>query len=232
MKRATVYILLFVFLIIAACFGTEEAAPTPTPVPPKPTEPEVYYSLVVSADPPEGGIVAPTTEKVLAGTVVQVQAKPVPGYEFTGWSGAVSLSDPSLDITMDEDKILTAHFTRLATNTPVPPTATPTPKHTPTPEATEAPGVCSLTEWCNDHVGCESFQVQNQSSFAIGIYLRHDDSSVSCEYYVPPKGNLQIMLRPGRYYYIFTTCGGKYVYEGYHPLSSNWRWVQKAKFCK
>jgi hypothetical protein len=224
-------ILMMCILFGTSCGGQEAAEPTL--VPPTPTEPEIYYSLIVDADPSEGGIALPAAEEVLAGDVVQVEAKPAVGYEFTGWSGAVSLSSPSLSLTMDGDKYLTAHFNKLATNTPLPPTITPTPKHTPTPEVeptSEDPYL--LTDWCLEHVGCEKFEVRNQSPYAIGIFLRHEDSGAAKDFYVPPKGNVQITLRPGRYYYIFTTCGGKYVYEGYHHLSAKWIWLQKEKFCK
>ena len=227
MRKVLIIIFILTAAFLTACNG---AAPEATPVPPTATEePEVYYTIIVKADPSQGGIVVPTKEEVLEGTMIQVQAKPAPGYEFAGWSGDIALSSPEVSLTMDSDKLLTAHFESLATDTPLPPTVTPTPKHSPTPED---PGVCSLTQWCNDHVGCETFQVKNQSPFAIGIYLRHEESSISCEYYTPPKGNLQIVLRPGRYYYIFTTCNGKYVYDGYHHLSGKWYWLQKEKFCK
>ena len=227
MKRSYMFSLILSILVCTACNG---AAPEATPVPPTATEePEVYYTIIVKADPPRGGAVAPTREEVLEGTLIQVQAKAAPGYEFSGWSGDLALSSAEVSLTMDSDKLLTAHFNQLATDTPLPPTVTPTPEHSPTPED---PGVCTLTKWCNEHVGCEYFEVKNQANSAIGIYLRHEDSGVSCDYYVPPKGNLQINLRPGRYYYIFTTCKGKYVYEGYHHLSKKWYWIQKERHCK
>ena len=229
MKRVHMCILILIMLAATACGGAE-ATPEPTPIPTT-EEPEVYYTIIVKADPTKGGAVAPSRDEVLAGTMIQVQAVAAPGFVFTGWSGDISLSSPEVSLTMDSDKLLTAHFNQLATDTPLPPTVTPTPQHSPTPEE-EEDGVCSLTKWCQEHVGCENFEVRNQSPFAIGIYLRHEDTNISCEYYVSPKGNLQITLRPGRYYYIFTTCNGKYVYEGYHHLSAKWIWLQKEKFCK
>ncbi len=228
MKRSKLLIWMMIALT-AACSGVK-STPEPTPIPPTEKPAEIYYSLTVFADPPGGGAVAPVEESLLSGMVVHVQAKAAPGYEFAGWSGAVSLTTTSFSLTMDGDKELTAHFTPLPTSTPLPPTLTATPEPTPTPEATE-PGTCSLTQWCNDHVGCEAFEVKNQSNFAIGIFLKYTDTGDSCNYYVPPKGNLQIALRPGRYYYYFTTCGGAKVFEGYHHLSARWYWITKAQDC-
>ena len=232
MKKSYLYIMLGMIFIVTACTG---AAPEATPIPPTATEKpiEVLYTLKVSADPAEGGAVAPSEDQLPAGTKVQIQAKPAPGYKFEVWSGSDSSTSPDMTVTMDKDKTLTAHFSKLATNTPMPPTITPTPEHSPTPEVEPtSDNPYLLTDWCLEHVGCEKFTVKNQSTFAIGIYLRHEDSGAAKDFYCPPKGNIQITLPPGRYYYIFTTCNGGSVYDGYHHLSGKWYWLQKEKFCK
>ncbi len=231
MKRVYFYILIGMMLVITACSG---AAPEVTPIPPTETEkpPEILYTIKVIAEPVEGGAVAPSEDQVPAGTTVQIQAVPAPGYKFEVWSGPDTSTSPNMSITMDKDKTLTAHFTKLASPTPKPPTITPTPEHSPTPEVEPtSANPFLLTDWCLEHVGCEKFEVKNQSTFAIGIYLRHEDSKAAKDFYVPPKGNIQITLPPGRYFYIFTTCGGASVYDGYHHLSGKWHWLQKAKFC-
>jgi len=44
------------------------------------------------------------------GAVVHVEADPDPGWEFDHWAGASNSTSDSVDITMDEDKSLTAQF--------------------------------------------------------------------------------------------------------------------------
>jgi uncharacterized repeat protein (TIGR02543 family) len=210
MKRFCLYVLIPLVLIVSACIPTA-VAPEPTPVPPTPTEPEVYYSLVVNADPPEGGIVVPTSEILLAGSVVHVEAKPGVGYEFTGWSGSSALTSPGLDLTMDGDKALTAHFHQLATNTPLPPTLTPTPENTPIPEiepTSENPWI--LQKSCETQTGCVVYEVRNKTDDWLQVSLTNTATGDSGFFSVAKRTTGYITLKPGQYQAQYTWwCKGK-----------------------
>ena len=126
MNRSFILILMIVVLAVAACRGEGEAdeGPAELGVVEAPKE-EIFYSLTADVYPNEGGLVYPAEAEVPAGEMIEVEAVPVPGYEFEGWSGASSISAPNLSLTMDGDKQLTAHFKVLLTPTPEP-TLTPT----------------------------------------------------------------------------------------------------------
>lgn len=233
MKRALLFILICLALLGTACSGVKEVA-EPTPIPPTATEKpvEVFHTIKVNAHPAEGGAVAPWEERVVAGTLVKVQAKPAPGYEFTGWSGADSSTSPDLTITMDGDKQLTAHFNKLETATPTEPTMTPTPEFSPTPEVeptSENPWL--LTPWCAEHVGCEKLEVKNQTDQWANVYLKFRDTGVSKYFSIAPRTVGWITLRPGYYSYVFTICGGSKVFEGTHGLNQHWYVIFKQKWC-
>ncbi len=70
------------------------------------------YELSTLASPPEGGTVTldPPGGIYEEGTEVTVTAEPADNYEFDHWSGDVSGTSTSVTITMDSDKIVTAHF--------------------------------------------------------------------------------------------------------------------------
>jgi uncharacterized repeat protein (TIGR02543 family) len=130
MKRAALLICFFLIFITAACNGGNVAeAPAEPGVEESPKE-EVFYTLSAGVYPEEGGLVYPTDGEYRSGTTIEVEAVPVPGYEFEGWSGASSISSPNLSLTMDGDKQLTAHFVLKLTPTPKA-TLTPTPEPTP-----------------------------------------------------------------------------------------------------
>ena len=68
---------------------------------------------------PAGGIVRldqttlspyPVTSTILSGTSVQLEAIPAPGYQFDGWSGDMSGSSNPATISIDCNKVVTAHF--------------------------------------------------------------------------------------------------------------------------
>lgn len=129
MKRTCLCILVLAALLMPACSGKEEpAAPTMIPATEKEEPTPVLYNLMADVYPEEGGLVYPAEKEVVDGTSIEVQAIPVPGYGFEGWSGADSSTNPNLTLVMDGDRQLTAHFILLATPTPV---ATPTPTPSP-----------------------------------------------------------------------------------------------------
>jgi uncharacterized repeat protein (TIGR02543 family) len=124
--RMSFVISLLIITVLSACSGAQQID-QPTPIPPSetPVPTNAIYSLLVSADPSKGGVVAPPSEQSAEGSIIQIQALPAPGYEFTGWSGDAAGSSPNVDLVMDENKELIAHFSPIVTPTPKP-TLTPT----------------------------------------------------------------------------------------------------------
>jgi len=74
----------------------------------------IRYSLTISVIPLVGGSVAldPPGGTYDAGTAVEVTATASPGYTFSQWSGNASGTSTSVTVTMDSDKLVTAHFER------------------------------------------------------------------------------------------------------------------------
>jgi uncharacterized repeat protein (TIGR01451 family)/uncharacterized repeat protein (TIGR02543 family) len=72
--------------------------------------PPVYYTLTVSLS--GNGTVTPGvgTHSYLSGTIVDLSAGPANGWTFIGWTGAVTGSTPTVQITMDGHKTITAMF--------------------------------------------------------------------------------------------------------------------------
>jgi len=69
------------------------------------------YTLTVNADPIGGSVTkAPNQNEYDAGTKVTVTATPNDGYMFTGWTGALTSTNLSVEINMNENKELTANF--------------------------------------------------------------------------------------------------------------------------
>ena len=74
------------------------------------------YTLTVSASLPEAGIVlvrSPEPAFVYSpGTVLELEVEAFVGYQFNGWGGDLSGTDNPAQLTMDDDKTVTALFTR------------------------------------------------------------------------------------------------------------------------
>jgi hypothetical protein len=73
--------------------------------------PAVWYTLTATANPANGGTVTPASGTYLAGSQIQVTATPNANYTFATWSGDVTGTNPTVTITMDSDKSITANFT-------------------------------------------------------------------------------------------------------------------------
>jgi len=73
------------------------------------------FTLTISVDPSEGGIVSPAAGTYDEGTTVTLNATPLSGYTFDHWGGDASGTDPSITITMNGNKNITAIFSK---NTP------------------------------------------------------------------------------------------------------------------
>ena len=75
------------------------------------SEPEIIrYTLTVTANPSEGGLVNPQTGTYNAGQSVNIIASPNDFYTFKDWTGNWNGSDPEFTITMDSNKNITANF--------------------------------------------------------------------------------------------------------------------------
>ncbi len=74
----------------------------------------IQYSLTISVIPLAGGSVAPDPPDGIydAGTAVELTATASVGYTFSQWSGNASGTSTSVTVTMDSDKLVTAHFER------------------------------------------------------------------------------------------------------------------------
>ncbi len=72
--------------------------------------PGVMYTLVVSVTPSGAGTVSTLGGKYSPGVKVTLTATPNDGYDFEYWDGSISGSAPTVTITMNSDKNITAHF--------------------------------------------------------------------------------------------------------------------------
>jgi len=89
---------------ITAVFTRGSGATTTEPPPPT-------FTLTTKAIPSNGGSVTVNPEGPYnAGVTVTATAVPNDGYTFNGWSGALTSGVTSVNITMSEDKTLTANF--------------------------------------------------------------------------------------------------------------------------
>jgi len=89
---------IIVACIIGVIVGVAIATPTPT------------YTLSVSVYPPEAGSVSPSGGEYESGLQVTLTATPTSGYTFDYWALAASGSSNTVTITMNSDKIISAHF--------------------------------------------------------------------------------------------------------------------------
>jgi hypothetical protein len=101
-------------------------------VPINPAPVVAHYDLTIAVDPVAGGTTDPAVgvHTYEEDDVVDITATPAVGYEFDHWSGDCTGSG-ACQVTMDEDKSVTAHFEESvasgsATSSAVPSDATPT----------------------------------------------------------------------------------------------------------
>jgi hypothetical protein len=72
--------------------------------------PKQTYTLSVSVSPSGAGSVSPAGGQYESGEQVILTASPASGYTFDYWWGSASGSSPTITITMDSDKSITANF--------------------------------------------------------------------------------------------------------------------------
>jgi uncharacterized repeat protein (TIGR02543 family) len=75
------------------------------------------YTLSVVVNPAAGGTIAPTGTTYDSGVVVTLTATASAGYRFDHWSGDVSGTLPSVDVTMSANRSVTATFVKVWTLT-------------------------------------------------------------------------------------------------------------------
>jgi uncharacterized repeat protein (TIGR02543 family) len=98
----------------ATVFALNKTLPATVTVIPAPVP--TYYQLVLSANPTEGGsagsaeMLSGGSHSYLAGTVVRIEATPLSGYQFTGWTGDLVSTTNPVDVTMSNNKTIIAHF--------------------------------------------------------------------------------------------------------------------------
>lgn len=68
------------------------------------------HTLTVSVSPVGAGTVSPSSGQFEPGEQVTLTAVPASGYAFEYWDGAASGTSSSVTVTMDSDKVVTAHF--------------------------------------------------------------------------------------------------------------------------
>ncbi|MFC1938542.1 hypothetical protein ACFLWM_00055 [Chloroflexota bacterium] len=70
----------------------------------------VQYALTTAISPPEGGQVSPSVGTYNIGSQVELTATPSAEYEFVSWSGDAQGVGPTVTVTMDSNKKVTANF--------------------------------------------------------------------------------------------------------------------------
>jgi uncharacterized repeat protein (TIGR01451 family)/uncharacterized repeat protein (TIGR02543 family) len=76
----------------------------------KGTRPAEIYTLTTNTSPPGAGSISISGGEYESGDQVTLTANPASGYAFDHWSGDASGTTPTITITMDSNKSLTANF--------------------------------------------------------------------------------------------------------------------------
>ncbi|MBA7671646.1 hypothetical protein ES703_79806 [subsurface metagenome] len=99
-------------------YGWDSKVVSMVAAPPPP--PETFHLEVNVPSWAAGGYIDPGSGDYAAYSTVELTAYPLPGYQFTGWAGDASGTDPTYSLYMDSDKYVEAYFERV----PVPPPET------------------------------------------------------------------------------------------------------------
>jgi len=79
--------------------------------------PTLTYTLSASVNPPQAGSVSPSDGEYELDEDVILTASAASGYAFDYWSGSTAGTSPTVTLTMDSDKNLTANFKAITTVT-------------------------------------------------------------------------------------------------------------------
>jgi len=96
-------VVIIVVAIIAIILGVTLATPT------------VTCTLSASVNPPQAGSVSPSGGEYELDAQVKLTASAANGYAFDYWSGSTAGTSPTVTITMDSDRSLTANFEAITT---------------------------------------------------------------------------------------------------------------------
>ena len=91
-------------IVVIGIIGSQEPSPT--------TE---TYTLTTSTSPSGAGSISPSGGEYEPGEEITLTANPASGYNFKRWSGSASGTTPTITITMDSNKSLTANFETIPT---------------------------------------------------------------------------------------------------------------------
>jgi hypothetical protein len=70
----------------------------------------IHYTLSTSVNPSGSGSVYPSGGSYAYGSVVTLTATQASGYQFSSWSGDISSSSPTVNVTMNSNKNIVANF--------------------------------------------------------------------------------------------------------------------------
>ena len=79
--------------------------------------PALTYTLSASVNPPQAGSISPSGGEYELDEQVTLTASASDGYTFDYWSGGAEGTSPTVTITIDSDKSLTANFKAITTVT-------------------------------------------------------------------------------------------------------------------
>ncbi len=68
------------------------------------------YTLTTNVSPSGTGSVSPSGGRYESGVQVTITASPAIGHRFVNWSGSASGTSPTITITMNHDRSITANF--------------------------------------------------------------------------------------------------------------------------
>jgi len=91
--------ILFTFLLLASCSGSEEEPPDPE-----------KFNILVNVSPGKSGSVNVPFGRYISGTSVELIAEPVPMYKFKEWQGDASGTGNIITVVVNKDKTITAVF--------------------------------------------------------------------------------------------------------------------------
>jgi hypothetical protein len=116
--------------LLSACGESETRSISLPTITTEPTQ--ETFNLEIKVIPQEGGQILPGDGSYAENTEVILNAIPNKGFVLVEWSGDGSGLENTIQITMDNNKLVIANFSQLATSTPQPPpTITPIPCRNP-----------------------------------------------------------------------------------------------------
>lgn len=102
MKHLNIILTVLTAFILISC-GTES--------------PSTQFTVYVSASPGDGGTYSRSVKGPYnKGESITLRANPTVGYRFTGWTGDINSNENPLNLTVNQDYNLTAHFKKKSFN--------------------------------------------------------------------------------------------------------------------